>query len=58
MDGPNSKLEFAALEKQKDTIEKALGLPGVRRILKRGKPYYAIRLGRVLNRIDWPSQTD
>lgn len=27
MDGPNAKPEFAALEKQKDTIEKALGFP-------------------------------
>lgn len=27
MDGPNTKQEFAALEKQKDAIEKALGFP-------------------------------
>lgn len=27
MDGPNSKQEFVALEKQKDSIEKALGFP-------------------------------
>jgi hypothetical protein len=27
MDGPNAKLEFAALEQQKDIIEKALGFP-------------------------------
>ena len=27
MDGPNAKPEFAALQKQKDTIEKALGFP-------------------------------
>ena len=27
MDGSNAKLEFTALEKQKDTIEKALGFP-------------------------------
>lgn len=27
MDGPNAKQEFAALEKQKDDIEKALGFP-------------------------------
>jgi uncharacterized protein DUF4268 len=27
MDGPNAKQKFAALEKQKDSIEKALGYP-------------------------------